>query len=216
MKGWFVTGTGTGVGKTYVASALVRRARDRGQRVFGFKPIETGCTWNNGLLEGADQELLSCSAGDWQTGALRGLYRFERPVAPRAAAVAASTSISLGSVKTLVDHGSSQSDLVVVEGAGGWRVPLTDDHDMGTLAQLLGLPIIVVGSAGLGTINHCLLTVEAAVRDGCLVSTVVLSCRPEDDFDFALENALEIGRLSKLSVVVLAAEVAVLDSLLAT
>ncbi len=213
MKGWFVSGTGTGVGKTYVASALVRRARALGHRVFGFKPIETGCTWNNGVLEGSDQELLSIAAGDWQTGSLRGLYRFERPVAPRAAALEVGSLIALEPVKLLIEEGARQSDLVVVEGAGGWRVPITDSADMSTLAQLLGLPVVVVGAAGLGTINHCLLTVEAALHDGCLVSAVILSCRLTDDADFARENALEIGRLAKLPVVVLTTDTAVLDFL---
>jgi dethiobiotin synthetase len=195
--GFFVTGTGTGVGKTFVTAMLAAHARTTGRRVFAFKPIETGC---NPL--GEDQELLARAAGDWQQGELRNLYRFTRAIAPLAAAQAEDRAIDLDQVERVFQHGFAQADLALVEGAGGWRVPITEAEDMASLAVRLGLPVIVVGTAGLGTINHTLLTIEAIEREELRIATVVLSCRPEDDFAFAKANAAEIQRCAKTAVCV--------------
>jgi dethiobiotin synthetase len=191
MFGFFVTGTDTGVGKTYVTAALAARGRELGRRVFAWKPIETGCTLVNGELVGEDQEAIS---SDWQRGELRGLYRFTRPVAPLVAARGEGGVIERSRILAVLREGAARADLVLVEGAGGWRVPIADDLDMGGLAGLVGLPVIVVARGGLGTINHTLLTVEAIARDQQTVAAVVLSCRPEDDADFVEENASEIRR----------------------
>ena len=154
MKGYFVTGTGTGVGKTFVGCALARRGVLRGRRVFAFKPIETGCARVGGELVGADQSLLVAAAGDWQRDHLRGLYQFEPPVAPSVAARHAGVTIDLRRIVEVVAEGAAQTDLVIVEGAGGWRVPISKTEDMATLALACGLPVIVVAPAGLGTINQ--------------------------------------------------------------
>jgi dethiobiotin synthetase len=208
---YFVTGTDTGIGKTYVASALARRAlvRRPGQRVFAFKPIETGCTGRFG----EDQEALAQAAGDWQQGALRGLYQFAQPAAPLVAARAEHRTIDIGSVGETYRSGREGATLAIVEGAGGWRVPITSNVDMGALARSLGLPVIVVGRASLGTINHSLLTLEAVERDGCTVAALVLSRRPEDDPAFAASNAEEIGRCWPGKIIVLADDPSVLDGL---
>jgi dethiobiotin synthetase len=91
---------------------------------------------------------------------------------------------------------------VLVEGAGGWRVPITEHHDMSRLAKATDLPVLIVGTAELGTINHSVLTVEAARHDGCAIAGVVLSCRPEDDLPFARQNAAEISRLAQVRALV--------------
>jgi dethiobiotin synthetase len=195
-RGRFVTGTGTGVGKTFVTAMLARQAVARGERVFAFKPIETGCTLVSGNRVGEDQELLARAAGDWQQGDLRHLYCFERPLAPLAAARHEGRSIDLFHVERAFVRGAEDADLCLVEGAGGWRVPITELEDMASLARRLDLPVLIVGQATLGTINHCLLTIEAVRGDGCDVEGVVLSRRPEDDLDFARENAAEIRRLA--------------------
>lgn len=190
MNGYFVTGTGTGVGKTYVVAALARRARERGLRVFAFKPIETGCRWVSGQLEGEDQRNLVEAAGNWQTGSLAGVYQFEPAVAP----FVASGSIDLDRIVCELHRGAQQADLTLVEGAGGWRVPVTREADMGALAQRCGLPVIVVGTATLGTINHSLLTLEAVQRDGHVIAGLVLSKRPDDDPVLAASSREEIQR----------------------
>ena len=199
--GFFMTGTGTGVGKTFVSALLAKQARAAGHRVFAFKPIETGCRIVDGTLVGEDQELLARVAGDWQQGELRSLYGFVRPVAPLVAARAEDRAVDLEQIERVFARGAADSDLVVVEGAGGWRVPITESADMGSLAKRLGLPVIVVGTAGLGTINHALLTVEAVEHDGCRAALVVLSNRPEDDLGLATENAFEVQRRVGCSVV---------------
>ena len=189
MTGFFVTGTDTGVGKTYVTAALARRARARGLRVFGFKPIETGCA-----AAGDDQTALCAAAGEWQTGLLRGVYQLAAPVAPLVAAAAEARTLDLDLILEVFAMGARASDVALVEGAGGWRVPITETADMAELARRLGLPVIVVARATLGTINHTLLTIEAVERDGCRIGSVVLSRRPEDDPAFARSNADQIGR----------------------
>lgn len=195
-RGVFVTGTGTGVGKTHVTALLASKAVAAGTRVFAFKPIETGCSRMNGEWVGEDQEQLARAAGNWQQGELRNLYCFERPLAPLAAARAEGRTIDLFHVERAFVRGADKADLCLVEGAGGWRVPITELEDMSSLARRLDLPVLIVGLATLGTINHCLLTIEAVRGDGCEVEEVILSRRSEDDLDLARENALEVQRVS--------------------
>ena len=197
MIGYFVTGTDTNVGKTYVTCALAHRARALGHRVFAFKPIETGCLpgpSGGDTLVGADQELLWEAAGSWQRGPLRGVYRFKRPAAPLVAADAESATIALDLITTTARQGSAEASLSLIEGAGGWRVPITPSADMGIMAKALGLPVLIVARAGLGTINHTLLTIEAVERDGLSVGGVVLSERPDDDPEMTQSNRHQIGR----------------------
>ena len=199
-RGYFVTGTGTGVGKTFVTSLLAKQGVAAGERVLAFKPIETGCPLVGDRRVGEDQELLATAAGDWQRGDLRNLYCFERPLAPFAAARAEQRIVDLFHVERVFVSGADQADLCLVEGAGGWRVPITETEDMSSLAKRLDLPVLIVGTAGLGTINHTLLTIEAVRGDGCELEEVILSRRPTDDLAFAEDNAAEIRRLAGCAV----------------
>ncbi|MGE5183329.1 MAG: dethiobiotin synthase [Acidobacteriota bacterium] len=209
MNGYFVTGTDTGVGKTYVAAALVRHVRAHGKKVLGFKPIETGC---GAELLGPDQKVLRDAAGGWQTGPLAGVYRLRDPIAPFVAARDEGLTIDIDHIVSLARR--ADADFTVVEGAGGWRVPITDSADISTLAGRLAMPVVIVARAGLGTINHTLLTIEAVERDGCSVAAIVLSRRPEEDRAFAFQNAAEIGRRWDGGVVVFDTDPTVLDCLL--
>jgi dethiobiotin synthetase len=184
MKGFFVTGTDTGVGKTFVTCALARKARDAGQKVFAFKPIETGVTgeW------GEDQVALA----EASASVPRGTFRLKLPAAPWVAAQAEGVEIDLSRVERELRLGADGANLVLVEAAGGWRVPITREHDTAELARCVGLPVLVVARAGLGTINHTLLTVEAITSDGLRAGAIVLSRRPEDDLDVARSNAWQI------------------------
>jgi dethiobiotin synthetase len=214
--GYFITGTDTDVGKTYVGCALARRALAIGRKVFAFKPIESGCARGaDGEYIGADQEQMVAAAGGWQRGPLRGLYRLPLAAAPLVAAEAAGLSIDVASVVQTVAGAiaDSQPDVVLVEGAGGWRVPITSDADMSVLARDLAFPVVVVARAGLGTINHTLLTVEAVQRDGLQVAAVVMSRRPADNPEATERNQQEIQRCWGGSVYILG-DVAELDPLL--
>lgn len=208
---YFVTGTDTGVGKTFVTTVLAERARRRGLRVFAWKPIETGCERVDDQQVGEDQEAIS---SDWQRGALRGLYKLIRPAAPFVAARAEGCTIDLDLIDRAFRHGAKGADLVIVEGAGGWRVPITEEIDMGGLARALDLPVVLVARATLGTINHTLLTLEAVRRDGAEIAAVVISCKPTDDGDFAKENAQEIQRRFPGQILLLQGDPAPLDILL--
>jgi dethiobiotin synthetase len=216
MNGFFVTGTDTGVGKTFVTVGLARRARELGRRVFAFKPIETGCRLVEGRLLGDDQEALCKAAGNWQRDALRGVYQFARPVAPLVAAQEQGASIDVDTILRALERGAQEVDLCLVEGAGGWRVPVTLDLDMGALARRIGLPVVLVGRAGLGTINHCLLSIEAIVRDGCRLRAVVLSRKPQDAGALVDSNAKEIRRRWSGDVVVTTGRDRALDQLCST
>ena len=204
MIGYFITGTDTNVGKTYVTCALARRARTLGHQVFAFKPIETGCLPGpDGALVGSDQELLCEASGAWQRGPLRGAYRFKQPAAPLVAADAEGASIDLDVVASVAQQGRAAATVSLIEGAGGWRVPITPKADMSVMATALGFPILIVAKAGLGTINHTLLTIEAVERDGLQVAGVVLSERPEDDRAMTRSNREQIGRCWRGPVTVL-------------
>jgi dethiobiotin synthetase len=217
MNGYFITGTDTDVGKTYVTCVLARQAVAAGHKVFAFKPIETGCVVGvDGAYVGADQELLVAAAGNWQRGPLRGVYRFPLPAAPLVAAVQADSPIDLAFLVATARDGAAQSraSFTLVEGAGGWRVPITPDADMSTLAGALALPVLLVARARLGTINHTLLTVEAIERDRLRLAAVVLSQRGDDDPAAARSNRDEILRRWPGKVLILGTEPSVLDCLL--
>jgi dethiobiotin synthetase len=213
MRRLFVTGTDTGAGKTFVTAAIARRARALRKKVFAFKPVETGCERINGRLVGPDQEIICEAAGGWQTGAQRGLYQLVAPLAPYVAAVEEKTTLDL---QRMVDTANSVSDIDVlaVEGAGGWRVPITADADMSALARLLSADVVIAARAGLGTINHSLLTIEAIERDGLAIAALVLSRRPEEDRAFADSNREQIVRVWKGNVIILDTDPTVLDAVI--
>lgn len=216
-QGYFITGTGTGVGKTFVTATLARRARQLARRVFAFKPIETGCRQEAGLWVGADQQELVAAAGGWQQGALAGAYQFEPPVAPSVAAARAGVEISIEQAiarpKAALqgEPPFEQIDFVLVEGAGGWRVPITATQDMSALAAATGLPVLVVALATLGTLNHTLLTVEAIERDGQRCAGVILSQRPEDEVELVESNLVELCARWSGPIVALATDPTVVD-----
>lgn len=203
MKRYFVTGTDTGVGKTFVGCALARRFRelDPHRRVFAYKPVETGVA--EGAELGEDQAALVEAAGGWQKGAARGTFRFKMPAAPSVAARAEGKAIDLDLIEAMYRAGVEGVGLAIVEGAGGIRVPMTDDVDMGGVARRLALPVIIVARASLGTINHSILTIEAAARDGLEIAAVVLSKRAQDDDEFAESNAAEVRRRCSAPVIVM-------------
>jgi len=209
VTGYFITGTGTGVGKTFVGCALARRATELGRKVFAFKPMETGCG-----DRGDDQEALAIAAGDWQRDELRGIYRHPLPAAPFVAARAVGETIDLDRILATAHAGAALGSLTIVEGAGGWRVPITATTDMSDLARRLELPVIIVAHATLGTINHTLLTIEAVERDRCRIAAVILSSRPDDDAAFAASNREEISRRWSGAITILDDDPRVLDALL--
>lgn len=167
MTGLFVTGTDTGVGKTVITAALALGLRARGVHVRVVKPLQSGARADD--PEG-DAMLLRRWAGLAEAPEEIAPFAFAAPLAPLVAARLEGRRLELAEVAAAVPDGS-----VLVEGAGGLHVPGGEDWTVADLAAALGLPLLVVARPGLGTVNHTLLTVEAACSRGLAVAGVVLN-----------------------------------------
>jgi len=161
MRGYFVTGTDTGVGKTLVASALTHALAETGLRVAALKPVAAGCIRQDGRWMSEDVLQLTAAANVALPHEVVNPYALEAPLAPHIAAERAGVSLDLDVIQAAVQSAARQSDLVVVEGVGGFRVPFNASEDSADLAQMLGLPVILVVGLRLGCLNHALLTAEA-------------------------------------------------------
>ena len=161
-SGFFVVGTDTEVGKTLVSAALILKLREQGLNAIGFKPVVAG-TYNDsdGSILNEDIETLRI-ASDKQLGQAEICpYILDAPAAPHLAAANQGIHLELDTICQAYKWVQNQSDFIVVEGAGGFLVPLNEDQDLGHLAQKMGLPVILVVGMKLGCINHALLTYEA-------------------------------------------------------
>lgn len=164
VRGYFITGTDTGVGKTLIACALVRSLVHSGYRVAVMKPVAAGCTRTADGLRNDDALALMAEANVKNPYSTVNPYAFEPPIAPHIAAAEAGIIIDPGRLATGfagLEHGADQ---IVVEGAGGWDVPLTDHATLADLAADLGLPVVLVVGLRLGCLNHALLTARAIVE----------------------------------------------------
>jgi len=196
LRGVFVTGTGTEVGKTVVAAAIARTHAEAGERVGVFKPAVSG------LDEGGepDHALLRRAAGSSQSDDEIAPYRYDPPVSPHLGAELAGERIDPARLLTTARAASVGADLVVCEGVGGLLVPLTLGYLVRDLARDLGLPVVVAASPDLGTINHTLLTVECARAVGLEVSAVVLTPWPDEPGTVEASNREAIERLAQVKV----------------
>ncbi len=165
-KGIFVTGTDTGVGKTWVTVALMEAIKRQGRQVSGMKPIASGAKIINGRLMNDDARLIMqyCSAPTEYE--LINPVLFEPPVAPAIAAKQANVTISLEEIKAAYSQLAVTCHNVVVEGVGGWRVPISDSFGSVDIVNELKIPVIIVVGLRLGCINHAILTAEAIRADG--------------------------------------------------
>lgn len=159
-KGIFITGTDTGVGKTYVAAGIAEALRDM-LNVGVMKPVETGCPTRKGDLVPRDAyRLINASAVNDELD-LVNPYRFSKPLAPYVAAGLEGTKISMSRIMKAFQTLNRRHEFLIVEGAGGVMVPLTKEVTFLDLAQVMRIPVLIVARPGLGTINHTLLTVAA-------------------------------------------------------
>ena len=190
-SGFFITGTDTEVGKSIVAAGVMALLKSKGLSVAGMKPVASGAQQTKEGLRNEDAELLLATATIKPDYELVNPYTFEPPIAPHIAAEQAGQTISLEKIKTGFSELSRQADCVVVEGVGGWQVPLNTEHTMADLAQQLHLPVILVVGLKLGCINHALLTAEKIITDGCeLVGWVANQIDP--DMQCVQENVQSI------------------------
>jgi len=155
---YFITGTDTGVGKTLISCALLHALAARGKRVAGFKPIAAGCDADG---KNDDAKALRAASTMELTCEQVNPYCFHQAMAPHLAARNEGVQIDLSRILTSYQELSRQADEVIVEGAGGFVVPLNDRQTSADLAQDLGLPVILVVGMRLGCLNHALLTVRA-------------------------------------------------------
>ncbi|MBP6582747.1 MAG: dethiobiotin synthase [Chromatiaceae bacterium] len=167
MKGLFVTGTDTACGKTEVSLGLVQVLRQRGLKVQGMKPVASGCEAGPRGLRNADAQRLRAQSSRLVPYAWVNPYAFSPPIAPHIAAREAGVEISLDLIRERADTLAAQADCLIVEGVGGWRVPLGPDLAVSDLPRALGLPVILVVGLRLGGINHALLTAESILARGC-------------------------------------------------
>ncbi|MFQ5642885.1 MAG: dethiobiotin synthase [Thiogranum sp.] len=165
-RGFFVTGTDTGVGKTCVSLGLMRALQAQGYLVTGMKPVASGCRTVAGRLENDDALALQrCSSLPVAYEQLNP-YAFESAVAPHLAARSQAVSIQVPVIGKVFRALSENADLVVVEGVGGWLVPINAEQTMQDVAVDLGLPVVLVVAVRLGCLNHALLTAAAIHRSG--------------------------------------------------
>jgi dethiobiotin synthetase len=174
-RGIFITGTDTGVGKTYVAAGIAAELRQRGVNVGVMKPAETGCRRQGSRLLPRDALRLINAAGVRDALMLVNPYRYRNPLAPAVAAGFEKKNIDPDKIVSAYRTLSSRHEFMIVEGAGGIMVPLWRDYTYLDLAQALELPVMIVARPGLGTINHTLLTIEALRGRGLRISAIVFN-----------------------------------------
>lgn len=165
-RGVFVTGTDTEIGKTFCSRLLITALQQRGLRVAGMKPVASGAYFHEGRLVNDDALQLQAQSGLDHPYALVNPYVFEPPMAPHLAARRAGKVIESGPIRQAYERLQQDVDQVVVEGVGGWRVPLADGLSVSDLPHLLNLPIVLVVGMRLGCLNHTLLTMESIEKLG--------------------------------------------------
>ncbi|MGN6586895.1 MAG: dethiobiotin synthase [Solirubrobacterales bacterium] len=194
--GLLVTGTGTEVGKTVVAAAIARTLATEGQRVHVFKPAVTGLE-----EEGeTDHTLLRRASGSQQSDEEIAPYRYDPPASPHLAAALAGEEIDPARLREAAQAAAIGADAIVCEGVGGLLVPLSPTYLVRDLAADLGYPLVIVASPGLGTINHTLLTIEAAFAAELHVAAVVLNPWPEEPSEIERDNRKTIAALANVPV----------------
>jgi dethiobiotin synthetase len=194
-RGVFVTGTDTGVGKTFVAAALVGALRRLGVDVGVMKPVASGCIRRGAELVCEDAELLRAAAGSRDPAGAVCPIRFAAPLGPSVAARLERRRVDLRRVGTELRRLRAAHNFMVVEGVGGLAVPLGRRSDVADMASATGLPLVIVAADRLGVLNHALLTVEYAGRKGLDVAGVILN-RPDRRRDASQAgNADELRRL---------------------
>lgn len=166
-KTYFIAGTDTDVGKTWVAAGLLAAANGKGLSTMGLKPIAAGCEHTAEGLRNSDALLLQNTASIQLPYEQVNPFSFEPPIAPHIAAMEEQRMLSADRIAALCRGALMQpADFAIVEGAGGWRVPLSHRETMASIPKQLGIPVIMVVGIKLGCINHALLTAESIARDG--------------------------------------------------
>lgn len=194
-QGIFITGTDTGVGKTLVAAGLVRLLAGQGRRVLGLKPIASGAVQTAAGLRNADALALAAESSVHVPYAATNPYCFEPAIAPHLAAAEAGVPIPVTALMRWYQEVATDAEFVIVEGAGGWRVPLHPDGFLSDLPEQLGLGVVLVAGLRLGCLNHARLTLEAIERSGRCRFVGWIGCQVDPDFARLGANLDTLARL---------------------
>lgn len=189
MKGFFITGTGTGVGKTIVTIIMGLYLRSHGYKnTIALKPIESGCVLVDQKLMPPDGSFISDML--WQSESLDLItpVRYQQPLAPYAASLVEGEKFNKASILTHIKSMSKKYDVLLIEGIGGMMVPITKKYFVYNLIKDVGLPVIIVASALLGTINHTLLSVDFAINHGINVAGVIINNSANDTSDQSISS----------------------------
>ena len=200
MNGVFVTGTDTDIGKTEIALALMAALQRRGLTVMGMKPVATGCAAGQRGLVCGDALRLQARCSHEADYALINPYAFVPAIAPHLAARKVGVEISLEHIQASFWTLATDADLVVVEGVGGWRVPLAPGLAVSDLPMALGLPVVLVVGLRLGCLNHAILTAEAIRAQGArlagwVANSVDPGMRNRDENIRTLEDMIDAPTL---------------------
>ena len=182
MRGLYVTGTDTGIGKTLVSTALLHAWRARGLRAVGIKPVASGCEATQDGYRNADALALQAASDPRPPYAQVNPYALPLPLAPELAAREAGIDIALETLRAAHARLQSGADIVVVEGVGGWAAPLSATLDQADLVRALDLPVLLVVGMRLGCISHARLSAAAIAADGAhLVGWIANQIDPQMD-----------------------------------
>jgi dethiobiotin synthetase len=201
VKGLFITGTDTGIGKTRATLHLMKALQANGASVLGLKPVATGACRRDGRWVNADALALWGESSICLPYEAVNPYCFEPPASPHLAAALAGTTIPVPELAAHCLRAAEFADMTLVEGAGGWRVPLNERQSIADLAKALDFPVIMVVGLRLGCINHALLTEGAIRMTGCSMAGWIAN-RIDDQFVYAdasiqtLEDAFGVPPLA--------------------
>lgn len=217
LPGLFITATDTEVGKTVVAGAIADWFRRRGHRAGVLKPFATGCAHRREGLVSEDAEFLAhCADARFPLDVICPV-RFAEPLAPRVAAERAKQPVDWNALNRSLRMIQAGSDVLIVEGIGGVMVPLDERHTVIDLMQWMRLPAVIVARAGLGTINHTLLTLHALRTANISVAGVVINRYPADNASVAEEtNPRVIEKVGKVPVLCIVPDEKISDARLPT
>ncbi|HLA00770.1 MAG TPA: dethiobiotin synthase [Thermodesulfovibrionales bacterium] len=205
-RGFFITGTDTGVGKTVIAGALILIIKHMGCRVCGMKPIETGCMKSENVVQKAEsrvKDTLLIPADGMFLKEIADMddsidiitpIRFENPLAPFPASEIEGTPVDIEKIKKAFEDLLRKYDMAVIEGIGGLLVPLNRNYFVLDLIKHFGLPIVIVSRPGLGTINHTLLTVNYAIKEGINVAGIIMNYSQSPEKTLAEETNPKVIR----------------------
>jgi dethiobiotin synthetase len=218
-RGFFITGTDTGVGKTVITAALIKAAGTLGFRACGMKPIETGCRKQKFKVRGSRSKVPNPRTEASSTLDARiselipadGMFlreigrmddpidlvtpvRFEKPLAPLPASEIEGVPVDLDKIRIAYSELAGKYDAVIIEGIGGILVPIKSDYFVLDLAKAFALPVIVVSRPGLGTINHTILTVNYAIKEGIRIAGIIVNYGHPSEGTLAEDTNAEVIR----------------------